>query len=199
MRMTTKRKAKYNEDSTGRRIAWARKHVEWTDDAGEMQVGMSGIQFGLMLTTDAEPDGVGNVYVSQLENNHRKPSLALLKRIAEVTGVTVGFLLMEMTDPYPVVDAIPAEPEPVYFSPEADAAAQMIDAAPPGERARMLAVLRAMMAAEGAPEAQQVIAEKQGNKRVITNHPIYSLDEPPAQRRLILGQYLGEKRESTRA
>jgi transcriptional regulator with XRE-family HTH domain len=74
--------------------------------------------------------------VSQIENNHRVPALPLLLKIAEVTGVKVGFLLME-------TDMPTGEPEAVYFSPEADEAAQLIDAAPPEERARLLAMIKA--------------------------------------------------------
>ena len=56
--------------------------------------------------------GVRNVYVSQIENNHRIPSRDVLQKIAEVLGVTVGFLLMETDIPQPAS----AEPEtPVYF------------------------------------------------------------------------------------
>lgn len=117
----------YINDSTGARIAWARKQKKWT---------------GHDL---ARAVGVRNVYISQIENNHRRPALPMMRKLADALGVTVGFLLMETTEPGPTQ---PAEQEPVYFSPEADEAAQLIDAAPPGERARMLAVLRAMAVQE---------------------------------------------------
>ncbi|MBK8800370.1 MAG: helix-turn-helix transcriptional regulator [Anaerolineales bacterium] len=39
--------------------------------------------------------GVRNVYISQIENNHRIPSREVLQKVAEALEVTVGFLLME--------------------------------------------------------------------------------------------------------
>jgi len=132
----------YNEDSIGKRIQWARK-----------QKGLTGHELGRRLVTQGTVTGVRNVYVSQLENNHATPSPPMIRKIAEVLGVTVGFLLMETTYPYPGG----SDAEPNYFSPEADAAARLIDDAPEGERQRMLAVLRAMVQhAEAHHEAQQV-------------------------------------------
>lgn len=133
----------YNEDSTGRRIAWARKNVDWVDAHGEHRIGMTGRELGRRLVTQGTVTGVRNVYVSQLENNHASPSLPMLRKIAEVTGVTVGFLLME-TD-YPYRNKHDHEPEPVYFSPEADAVAKLVDDAPPDERVHIAAVVRAMV------------------------------------------------------
>lgn len=121
----------YTTDSRGKRIAWARKAA-----------GMTGHQL-------ARAVGVRNVTISYIENDHRELSLPLLLKIAEVTGVTVGFLLME-TD-YPYRQDAPPETEPSHISPEADAAAALIDDAPAEQRPRMLAVLRAM-AAEVPPE-----------------------------------------------
>ncbi len=132
----------YNEDSIGRRIAWARKNVDWTDSNGEHHIGMTGHQLGRRLVTQGTATGVRNVYVSQLENNHASPSLPMLRKIAEVTGVTVGFLLME-TD-YPYRGGTAPEPEPIYLSPEADTVAKIVDDASPAERARILAVVQAM-------------------------------------------------------
>lgn len=154
----------YNEDSTGRRIAWARKNVEWVDSDGQRHKGMTGHQLGRRLVTQGTASGVRNVYVSQLENNHASPSLAMLCKIAEVTGVTVGFLLME-TD-YPYRDR--PEPEPVYFSPEADAAARLIDDAPPEERARIVAVVRALAASDMPEENKPDLVDVRRKKRVIS-------------------------------
>lgn len=128
----------YDIDSTGTRIAWARKQRKWT---------------GHDL---ARAVGVRNVYISQIENNHREPSRHVLMAIAAALNVTVGFLLMETDDPTLARDG---EPAPVYFSPEADAAAQLIDAAPPEERARVLSVVRALLATfsqAGEGKAQEV-------------------------------------------
>lgn len=125
----------YNTDSTGSRIAWARK-----------QHRMSGHDL-------ARAVGVRNVYISQIENDHRIPSRQVLQQIAEALGVTVGFLLMETDTPQPA--GAESEPGPVYFSEEADAAARLVDDAPPEERARMLAVLRAMSSTATANNSVQ--------------------------------------------
>lgn len=128
----------YQTDSRGRRIAWARKHADWIAPGGEHRIGMTGSEL-------ARAVGVRNVTISYIENDHRDLSLPLLLKIAEVTGVTVGFLLMETDYPYKVELPPELPPEPVpYISPEADAAADLIDTAPPAERARMLAVLRTL-------------------------------------------------------
>lgn len=142
----------YNEDSIGKRIAWARKHAEWTDSDGIRHIGMTGHQLGRRLVTQGTVTGVRNVYVSQLENNHASPSLPMLRKIAEVTGVTVGFLLMETDNPYPGG----ADAEPNYFSPEADAVAKIIDAMPPEERAKMQAVFDLLDAAPPEKRAEMV-------------------------------------------
>jgi len=123
----------YTNDSTGTRIAWARKQ-KMVQDADGRRRPMNGHELAAAV-------GVRNVYVSQIENNHRIPSRDVLQKIAEVLGVTVGFLLMETDIPQPAG----VEPEaPVYFSEEADTAARLIDDAPPDKRREMLAVLRVM-------------------------------------------------------
>lgn len=155
----------YNEDSIGRRIAWARKNVDWTDNTGQRHIGMTGHQLGRRLVTQGTATGVRNVYVSQLENNHASPSLPMLRKIAEVTGVTVGFLLME-TD-YPYRAKRDHEPEPVYFSPEADAVAKLVDDAPPDERPNIVAVVRAMVTV-----AKQKTSAPTGGS--------YAMEQPPA-------------------
>lgn len=94
--------------TTGGRIKWAR-----------MRAGMTQAALGHAV-------GVKNVYISQLENNVHDASRTRMKMIAAATGVSLGFLELETEDPAPPqVD----EPEPpVYFSPQADEAAQLIDA-----------------------------------------------------------------------
>lgn len=125
----------YNEDSLGKRIAWARKHVEWTDSAGLRHIGMDQHQFAKRLITQGTPTGVRHVYVSQLENNHCTPAFPMFLKIAEVTGVTGGFLLRETDEPY--LEHRDVE----YFSPEADAAAKYIDGAPADKRSELLNVV----------------------------------------------------------
>ena len=156
----------YNEDSIGRRIKWARKNVEWVDSDGIKHVGMNQHQLGRRLVTPGTMSGVRNVYVSQMEGNSASPSLPMICKIAEVTGVTVGFLLME-TD-YPYRDK--PEPEPVYFSPEADTVAQLIDAAPPEERARIVAVVRALAGSDMPEENRPDLVDDRRKKRVTSLH-----------------------------
>lgn len=140
----------YQTDSVGARIAWARKQKKLT---------------GHQL---ARAVGVRNIYISQLENNHREASRQLLQAIAAKLDTTVGFLLMETDEPQPARDA---EPAPIYFSPEADEAAQLIDAAPPEERARLLTVLRALVVTfsrdDQDDQDERVIYSRQFAQRLI--------------------------------
>jgi transcriptional regulator with XRE-family HTH domain len=122
--------------TTGRRIAFVRERR------------------GLKQSKLAQMLGVNSVYISQIENDHRQPGRPLMKLIAHTLGTTVGFLECETNDP----SQAGSEPEAVYFSPEADEAARLIDSAPVEERARMLAVLRAMAPAvnhHGEPAAKE--------------------------------------------
>jgi transcriptional regulator with XRE-family HTH domain len=154
----------YKNDSTGKRIAWLRK-----------QKGMSGHAL-------ADAVGVRNVYISQIENDRYKPSRNKLVELAALLDTTVGFLLMETDDPAQA--GIPTEPEPVYWSEEADAAAKLIDAAEPEERARMLAVLRTLAntSIANAPATNEYSSQQ------------LKADEP-LQQRLILGEYFGGQRQ----
>jgi transcriptional regulator with XRE-family HTH domain len=154
----------YKNDSTGKRIAWLRK-----------QKGMSGHAL-------ADAVGVRNVYISQIENDRYKPSRNKLVKLAALLDTTVGFLLMETDDPAQV--STPAESGPVYWSEEADAAAKLIDAAEPEERARMLAVLRTL--------ANTSIANAPATDEYHSQQP--RADEP-LQQRLILGEYFRGQRQ----
>ena len=159
----------YTNDSTGTRIAWARKQ-KMVQDADGRRRPMNGHELAAAV-------GVRNVYVSQIENNHRIPSRDVLQKIAEVRGVTVGFLLMETDIPQPAG----AAPEtPVYFSEEADAAAKLIDDVPPEKRREMLAVLRVMaenVLADGAKDS----GEQNGGRVIyLPYHP--SADNPVRDR-----------------
>lgn len=159
----------YTNDSTGARIAWLRKQRKLTGHELAAAV------------------GVRNVYISQIENDHREAGRALLQKIAGVLRTTVGFLLMETDDPEQA--AVQPEPPAVYWSEEADKAARLVDAAPPGERARMLAVLETLAAISTAN-----ISQEKNSEGVIYFHK----DNPPAktmQGRLILGEYFGGREE----
>jgi transcriptional regulator with XRE-family HTH domain len=155
----------YKNDSTGKRIAWLRK-----------QKGMSGHAL-------ADAVGVRNVYISQIENDRYKPSRKKLMELAAVLDTTVGFLLMETDDPAQA--STPVEPGPVYWSEEADAAAQLVDAADPEERARMLAVLQVL--AGTAPTKNE---PREDDRISRTQKPT-----DPLQQRLILGEYFGGQRQ----
>jgi transcriptional regulator with XRE-family HTH domain len=101
---------------------------------------------------------VRNIYISQIENGHRVPGRHLLQKIAAATNTTVGFLLMETDDPSPVRGD--TEPTPVYFSPEADEAARMIDDAPQEERPRIVAVVRVLVETSPAQEADAEMVDR---------------------------------------
>lgn len=94
--------------TTGGRIKWAR-----------MRVGMTQAALGHAV-------GVKNVYVSQLENNVHEASRPLVRTIAQTLGVSIGFLELETDDPTPPQVDEPEQPN--YISPQADEAAQLIDA-----------------------------------------------------------------------
>lgn len=159
-----------NQDSTGARIAWARK-----------QKGMKGKDLAAALNMHP-------VTISNFERGTDRPSLDALQKIAAALGVSVGWLLLE-PQPEP-------EPEPVYFAPEADAAAALvgswIDAAPPEERPRLLALLRTLAEVYGAKDLQQ-----QTEERVIYL-PKGAEQAKPLQQRLIFGKDRREHSEGTR-
>lgn len=155
----------YTNDSTGARIAWARKQRRMT---------------GHNL---ADAVGVRNVYISQIENGKREASRQMLQKIAAVLGTTVGFLLMETDDPEPANTQ--PEPPAVYWSEEADAAARLVDAAQPEDRARMLAVLQALAGLSMANNSQEK------NREGVIYLPNRPAPADPMQQRLILGEYFG--------
>lgn len=144
----------YNFDSTGKRIRWAREQVMVTDADGR--------QHRMTQQELSRKIGVRNVSLSYIENDHRNMSLDLLQKIASVTGVTVGFLLKETPYPYRVAEL--PEPEPVYFSEEADNAARLIDDVSPPKRAEILSVLRTM--------AAYALEQERGEQTDYPNNPL---------------------------
>jgi len=159
----------YTTDSTGARIAWARKQRKLT-----------GHDLARLV-------GVRNVYISQLENDKRQASRQMLQSIATALGTTVGFLLMETDDPEPA--GVQPETPPYFFSEEADQAARLVDAAEPEERARMLAVLRVLASLAVANNSQEK------NSEGVIYLPKRTAPAEPMQQRLILGEYFGRQRE----
>lgn len=137
--------------TTGQRIATLRKNKGWKQGV-----------FAQMI-------GVNVIYVSQIEKDHRRPGRPLMRLIAQTLETSIGFLECETDDPTPPQSKAL---EPTYFSAEADAAAKLIDDAPPEERTRMLAVLRALAATaqaqEGTQENTQELADVRRKKRVIS-------------------------------
>ncbi len=175
----------YTNDSTGTRISWARRQKQVQDADGRRRP-MNGHELATAV-------GVRNVYISQIENNHRIPSRDVLLKIAEVLGVTVGFLLMETDIPQPVS----AEPEvPVYFSEEADAGARLIDDAPPEKRREMLAVLRVMAESALAGDAKDSNGENDGRVIYLPYHPA---SDNPVRDRLIQSALLPQSGDVVRS
>lgn len=176
----------YTNDSTGTRISWARRQKQVQDSDGRRRP-MNGHELAAAV-------GVRNVYISQIENNHRIPSRDVLLKIAEVLGVTVGFLLMETDIPQPVS----AEPEtPVYFSEEADAGAKLIDdVKDPAKRREMLAVLRVMAESVLADGAKDSNGENDGRVIYLPYHPA---GENPVRDRLIQSALLPQPGEVLRS
>ena len=160
----------YTNDSTGARVAWARKQKQVQDADGRRRP-MNGHELAVAV-------GVRNVYISQIENDHRIPSREVLQKVAEVLGVTVGFLLMETDNPHPAG----AEPEtPVYFSEEADAGAKLIDdVKDPAKRRETLAVLRVMAESALATDTKDSAGENGGRVIYLPYHP--SADNPVRDR-----------------
>lgn len=136
--------------TTGQRIAALRKNKGWKQGV-----------FAQMI-------GVNVIYVSQIEKDHRRPGRPLMRLIAQTLETSIGFLECETDDPTPPQSKAL---EPTYFSAEADAAAKLIDDAPPEERVRMLAVLRALagtaQAQQVAQESAQELTDVRRKKRVI--------------------------------
>ncbi len=122
-------------DTTGARIEWLRKRQRMT-------------QRGL-----AHRVGVGNVYISQLESGTRNASRALIALLANELGTSRAFLELDTDDP--ASPQATQEPAPVYFSPEADAAAQLIDAMPPARPRKSVRTHRAHDAALSGVQAGQ--------------------------------------------
>lgn len=112
------------QDTTAQRIKWARNRAGLTQDGLAREV------------------GVLYVYINQIENAKREPSRKLLKKIAAVLEVSLGFLELETDDPTPPKQQDDNGNDPVYFSPEADEIARMVDAMPEHRRAYILNMVR---------------------------------------------------------
>jgi transcriptional regulator with XRE-family HTH domain len=136
-------------DTTGTRIKWAR------------------IRAGLTQTGLGHLVDVRNVYISQLEADKHRASRTLMNKLAKALNVSRSFLELETDDPAPPQADAPEAP--IYFSPEADDVARIIDALSAPQRALALNIMRVIAAhaeqlREGAPavgiEGAQLILGK---------------------------------------
>lgn len=114
-------------DTTGTRIKWARENLRHVS--------------GKTFATEV---GIGQVYLSALENDKRTASSDTLKKIAAALGVSRAFLEKETDDPAPILAQ--QEELSTYFSPEADEAARLIDEMPDKWRSVALDVVRSVAA-----------------------------------------------------
>lgn len=80
---------------------------------------------------------IGATYISELERTDKMPSLQVAAAIARVLGTTTDYLALLSDDPEPSHD-----PPERYITPEADAAARIIDALPAEARRDVLAVVQ---------------------------------------------------------
>lgn len=154
--------AKDLERTTGGRIKLAR-----------LNRGMSQKELGHTI-------GVRNVYISQLENNVHEASRPLMRRIAEVLGVSIAYLEMEVDEPTPPQADEPDQP--VYISPQADEAAQLIDAMMDNEWRDLALQMVQLLALHAGTEGQDQEAPAPGTGG-----------------RLILGKLIGNLKKSSPA
>lgn len=101
------------EDTRGKRVAWARKRL------------------GLKAKQLAAQVGIGYIYLSKIENDNANPTPDVMRKLAAELRVSRAFLEMETDAP----DPLPNEPAALeekngvnYISEQADEAAQLIDA-----------------------------------------------------------------------
>lgn len=129
------------------RIAWLLK-----------QRGMSQKELAAQLDVSVQ-------FLNSLVIGRRRPNVKRLTQIATALHTSVDFLALTSDDPTPPQEAAP-EPAPYYFSAEADAAAQLIDAMR-DERRRGLALAIIQLVAswesgEAAREPSPVIESVPG-------------------------------------
>lgn len=82
---------------------------------------------------------IGETYVSELERSSKMPSLEVAAAMARALEVSVDYLGLI------IEDALPYKREdvtPLYFSPEADEVARLVDAMPQMHRAMIVSMLR---------------------------------------------------------
>jgi transcriptional regulator with XRE-family HTH domain len=95
---------------------------------------------------------IGRTYVSELERaeTNRMPNGEVIAAMARALGANGNYLLMIDRNPEP-----PGENGPVFFSPEADNVAQIVDTLPPWRRVDALRLMQAL--AESSDELRHEI------------------------------------------
>lgn len=88
--------------------------------------------------------GVSDAFLSDIVRGVKNPSLEMLCELAKLLNTTTDYLLL-LTDSQDTLSAPPLENgDPVYFSPEADEIARIVDALQPETRQYVLYMVRAM-------------------------------------------------------
>lgn len=102
------------------------------------RIGIMRKQRGLSQTELADNLQVARSYISQMESDRREPSLKVFAGLVEQLQTSADYLLLLSDDP----DRSPAQAVERYISPEADSAAELIDALPPMSRSMILGIAR---------------------------------------------------------
>lgn len=133
-------------DSTGERIRWLRKRARLTQE-----------ELGAAI-------GVGNVFVSNIEKDVAAPPIDKLVKLARVLNTTADYILCLSDVPSALEDDAAG---PIYFSPEADEAARLIDGMPVWKRAEALHMVRASASynEEARRRAESAAKEIEGRLR----------------------------------
>jgi transcriptional regulator with XRE-family HTH domain len=124
--------------------------------------------------------GVSDAFLSDIVRGVKNPSLEMLCELAKLLNTTTDYLLL-LTDSPDTLGAPSLEnDDPVYFSPEADEVARIIDALPPETRAfvvhmaRSLAAYMAGQTFEPPPAPVERVAPGQGGRwffQLVRNKP----------------------------
>lgn len=90
--------------------------------------------------------GVSDAFLSDIVRGVKNPSLEMLCELAKLLNTTTDYLLLLTDSPDTLGTPSLENGDPVYFSPEADEVARIIDALPPETRAFVLHMARALTA-----------------------------------------------------
>ena len=120
--------------------------------------GMDQTEFAAAVSRRLGRQTLSNSSVSSMESGRSRPSLDVLLAILRELDVSADYLLFGDGSPNRSEEI--AEP-PIYYAPEADEAARLIDAMPAEQRATALALVRVIAQAAGvavtaSPEREAV-------------------------------------------